>query len=334
MAGFEQVVGHKKVIRHLQNAIENKTVGHAYLFSGADGAGKNLVAKLFAMTVFCEAGGTEPCGTCRSCMQVQSGNHPDVFRVTHEKNIISVDDIRSQLCGPIDIVPYQGPKKLFLVDEAEKMNEQAQNALLKTLEEPPEYAVIVLLANNDEAFLPTIRSRVVRLSFLPAPHGEVVRLLIREKHLPDYRAGLVAALAGDYPGRALTLSDSKESEERKNQVVALMKSLRNLGAEKRIELARTMAAEHKTDLDEYLDLMLVWVRDLLYYKAERKRARLMFREEQDTIAAESEYYTFETLKSFTEEIERLREKAKQNVNLEPSVWVMLEHMSNQADPMR
>lgn len=333
MEGFEQVVGHKKVIRHLQNAIKNRTVGHAYMFSGADGAGKNLVADLFAMTLQCEEGGIEPCGTCKSCLQMLSMNQPDVIRVTHEKAVISVDDIRSQLCSPIDILPYSSPKKIFIIDEAEKMNEQAQNALLKTLEEPPEYAVILLLANNDAAFLQTILSRVVRLPFLPAPHEEVVHFLMEKRKLPDYRAGLVAVLAGDYPGAALALSESQESEERKAEVVSLMKSLRNLGAERRIMLAKTMAAEHKKDLAEYLDLMLVWVRDLLYYKAEPQKARLMFLEEKDVIAEESGYYTYETLHGFINEIEALRTKAEENVNLEPSIWVMLERMSEQTNKM-
>ncbi len=330
MNGFEQVVGHKKVIAHLQNAIRNHTVSHAYLFDGEDGAGKNLVAKVLAATLQCEAGGTEPCGQCRSCLQMDTGNHPDVFWVTHEKSILSVDDIRTQLCDPMSILPYSGPKKIFIVDEAEKMNDQAQNALLKTLEEPPEYGLIILLTNNSETFLQTILSRVVRLPFLPAPHEDVVHFLMEKKKLPDYRAGLVAMLAGDNPGRALALSESEEFQAQKDEVVSLMKGLRNMGAEKRIATTKTLV-ERKADLPDYLDLMLVWVRDLLYYKAEPKKARLMFAAEKDAIAEESEYYTFETLSRFVAEIEELRAKMKANVNPEASVWTMLCHMAEQTE---
>ena len=161
MAGFSEILGHEQIIEHLQNAIKLQKVSHAYILDGEEGAGKKLLARAFAQTLQCERGGVDPCGECHSCKQAQSGNQPDIIEVTHEKPAsIGVEDIRGQLCSDIQIKPYSSPYKIYIVDEAEKMTVQAQNALLKTIEEPPAYGVIMLLTTNADAFLPTILSPV------------------------------------------------------------------------------------------------------------------------------------------------------------------------------
>ena len=145
MAGFADVLGHEQTIAHMKKAIELGKVSHAYIINGEKGSGKKLLAGIFAQTLQCQEKGTEPCMHCQSCLQAQSMNQPDIIRVTHEKpNTISVEDIRGQLNGDIQIKPYSSPYKIYIVDEAEKLSPQAQNALLKTIEEPPAYAVILL----------------------------------------------------------------------------------------------------------------------------------------------------------------------------------------------
>ena len=149
MSGFQDIVGHKQIIEHLKNAEKLNKVSHAYIFSGEKSSGKKLLASRFAELLQCEGEGEKPCGKCRSCRQAESGNHPDIIRITHEKpNTISVDDIREQLVGDVQIKPYQSKYKIYIVPDAEKMNVQAQNALLKTIEEPPAYAVILFLTTN------------------------------------------------------------------------------------------------------------------------------------------------------------------------------------------
>ena len=164
MAGFQDILGHEQIIEHLQNAIKTDKVSHAYILDGPDMSGKKMIADAFAMTLECEKKGTEPCMECHSCKQALGKNQPDIIYLQHEKpNTISVDDFRSQINNDIGVKPYSSPYKVYIVDEAEKMNVQAQNALLKTIEEPPAYAVILLLTNNAEIFLPTIISRCVPL---------------------------------------------------------------------------------------------------------------------------------------------------------------------------
>ncbi|MDE7299609.1 MAG: AAA family ATPase, partial [Lachnospiraceae bacterium] len=161
MNTFKDVIGRENVTEHLKNAIRLNKVSHAYIFCGEDGIGKNFIADIFAAALQCNEYSGEPCCQCKSCRQAEGGNHPDIIRVLHEKATLGVDDIRTQLNNDIAVKPYSGRYKIYIIDEAEKMTEAAQNALLKTIEEPPEYAVILLLTNNIDAFLPTILSRCV-----------------------------------------------------------------------------------------------------------------------------------------------------------------------------
>ena len=160
MSGFKDVVGHSEIIQYIQNAVTEDKVSHAYILNGEKGSGKKMLAGLFAQTLQCEKGGAEPCYECHSCKQAVSGNHPDIIWVTNEKpNSISVDDIRTQVNNTVDIKPYQGPYKVYIIPQADMMTPQAQNAILKTIEEPPSYAVFLLLTENAETLLPTINSR-------------------------------------------------------------------------------------------------------------------------------------------------------------------------------
>lgn len=189
MAGFRDIVGQEQIKEHLQNALESGKISHAYIINGEKSSGKEFIAKVFAMTLQCEAGGTEPCQECHSCKQALSANQPDIIRVTHEKpNTISVDDIRVQINNDVAIKPYSSRYKVYIVNEAEKMTQQAQNALLKTLEEPPEYAVILLLTANVNSLLPTILSRCVVLNMKPVSDTQVKKYLMEQLQIPDYKA--------------------------------------------------------------------------------------------------------------------------------------------------
>ena len=165
MAGFQDIIGQEQIKEHLQNALKAGKISHAYIINGEKSSGKEFIAKVFAMALQCEAPkeNTEvqiPCQECHSCRQALSGNQPDIIKVMHDKaNTISVDDIREQISNDVTVKPYSSPYKIYIMNEAEKMTTQAQNALLKTLEEPPEYVVILLLTTNVNALLPTILSR-------------------------------------------------------------------------------------------------------------------------------------------------------------------------------
>ena len=149
-------------------------------------------------------------------------NHPDIIRVTHEKpNTIGVDDIRNQVNNDIVIKPYKGPKKIYIINEAEKMNVAAQNALLKTLEEPPEYGVILLLTTNVEAMLQTIVSRCIVLTMKPVADDVVQNYIMKEYHVPDYKAAVCAAFARGNIGKARQLASSEDFDNIKDMCRAI-----------------------------------------------------------------------------------------------------------------
>ena len=193
MVGFNNVIGHEEIIRHLQNAIKTGKISHSYIFAGEPGSGKRLLAGIYAMTLQCEEGGENACGKCESCKRAIGKNHPDIIMVKHEKpNTISIDEIREQVVNDVDIKPYSSPYKIYIIPDAEIMTPQAQNALLKTIEEPPEYAVIMLLTSNIDGLLPTIRSRCVRLDLKVVDDGLVKKYLMEHLHIPDYQAEIDA----------------------------------------------------------------------------------------------------------------------------------------------
>ena len=196
MAYFRDIVGHEMTVSYLRGAIRSGNISHAYLISGAPGSGKKLIAEAFAQALLCERGGDEACGECRSCKKFMGKNHPDVIRVVHERPAtIRVDEIREQVIEDAAIRPYDGGKKIYIIDEAEKMNTAAQNAILKTLEEPPDYAVLLLLTTNASIMLETIRSRCVLLPLRPVPDKTVRSWLMEKMEVPAETLPVLGATA-------------------------------------------------------------------------------------------------------------------------------------------
>ena len=196
MLGFNDILGHEQIKEHFRNAAQTGKVSHAYILSGEAGMGRKSLANAFALSLLCEKGMEEPCMQCHACKQVLSGNHPDLIYVTHEKPAsIGVDDIREQINDTIQVRPYSSYYKIYIMDEAEKMTVQAQNALLKTIEEPPAYAVILLLTTNQDAFLPTILSRCVQLKLKPLKDSVVKEYLIQSLGENESEADIYAAFA-------------------------------------------------------------------------------------------------------------------------------------------
>ena len=180
MAGFRNVLGHEQAVNSLQNAIMLGKVSHAYIINGEDGAGKKTLAEAFAMTLQCEKGTKDACLSCHSCKQAMTRNQPDIIYLKPEKeNLISVSDIRQQVNADVAIKPYSSRYKIYIINHAERMNEAAQNAILKTIEEPPEYVVILLLTTNAQMLLPTIRSRCITIEVRPVS-DEIVKNYLME----------------------------------------------------------------------------------------------------------------------------------------------------------
>jgi len=316
MASFKDIIGQEQIKEHFQNAIQMDKVSHAYIIQGELGAGKEFIAKVFAKTLQCEKGETEPCGECRSCKQIDSKNHPDVIWVTHEKpNSIGVEDIRAQVNNDIGIKAYYGPKKIYIINECEKMTVQAQNALLKTLEEPPAYAVIILLTTNADALLSTILSRCVVLHMRPVEDSKIENYLMKQFQLPDYKASLCAAFARGNMGKAKALAENEDFDHIKEEAVSLLKYIHDM------EISEIVAAikrinDFKLDASNYLDIISVWFRDILLFKATKDVNSLIFKEEIQYIKKIASRSSYEGIENIIEALDKAQARLSANVNFD------------------
>lgn len=323
MAGFQDILGHEQIIEHLQNAIKTDKVSHAYILDGPDMSGKKMIADAFAMTLECEKKGTEPCMECHSCKQALGKNQPDIIYLQHEKtNTISVDDIRSQINNDIGVKPYSSPYKVYIVDEAEKMNVQAQNALLKTIEEPPAYAVILLLTNNAEIFLPTILSRCVRLSLKAVPDEKIKAYLMENYEVPDYKADVCVAFAQGNVGKAIELAESEDFNEIKNSALQLIKRLDDIELYEMTEAVKQIS-NYKLKINDYFDLIMIWYRDVLLYKATADVNKLIFKEEVYEIKKEASRSSYGGIENILEALEKAKIRLNANVNFDLVIELLL-----------
>ena len=328
ITGFEEILGNEMVKDHFKRAIENHKISHAYILTGEAGMGRKSIANAFAMTLLCEKGGSEPCMSCHSCKQVMSGNHPDLIYVTHEKpGSIGVDDVREQINDTIMIRPYSSYYKIYIVDEAEKMTVQAQNALLKTIEEPPSYAVIILITTNQEAFLPTILSRCVQMKLKPLKDFTIKSYLTQNLHIPEKDADICAAFARGNLGKAIHLSSSDEFRELFQKVMVLVKNVGTMDISMLLDCIREMI-EQNFDIGEVLDLMQFWYRDVLMFKVTKDMNLLIFKNEYKMINETGEKVDYAGLEAILAAIDTARTRLNANVNMELAMELLLLTMKN------
>ena len=323
MAGFRDIIGHEQIKEHLQNAITMDKISHAYIINGPDKSGKKMLAEAFAMALQCETGGTDGCMECHSCKQAMNHNQPDIIYVSHEKpNTISVDDIRSQVNNDIGIKPYSSKYKIYIVDEAEKMNVQAQNALLKTIEEPPAYAVILLLTTNADTFLPTILSRCVTLNIKVVPDEKIKKFLMKEYQIPDYQADVCVAFAQGNVGKAIQLAVSSDFNELKAAVLQLMKRLDDIEIYE-MGTAIKQINEYKLTINDYFDLMMIWYRDILLFKATGDVNGLIFKDEVYDIKRQAEKSSYRGIENILEALHKAQIRLNANVNFDLVIELLL-----------
>jgi DNA polymerase-3 subunit delta' len=324
MANFHDIIGQEQLKEHLITAIKTDKVSHAYIINGERCMGKEFIAKIFAMAVQCEnPDNTEPCQTCHSCKQALSSNNPDIIFITHEKpGIISVDDIRRQINSDVDIKPYKGPKKIYIIGEAEKMTPQAQNALLKTLEEPPAYAIIILLTANADALLPTINSRCKLLNMKPVAGAKIKHYLMEVMELPDYKADICVAFARGNIGKARLLAVSEEFDKVKDEAISLLKNISDMDISEIIGAIRKIN-EYKFEVGDYLDILSIWYRDVLLFKATRDLSSLIFKDEYHYIKKVADTYDYEGIEEIIDALEKAKARLYANVNFELTMELLL-----------
>jgi DNA polymerase-3 subunit delta' len=289
MQKFSEIIGQKAIKDHIYNALRTGSVSHAYILNGDAGSGRKTLAYTFAAALQCEdlqeetvagvgtaaaageataAGAAaageataaepqhylEPCGRCLSCIQAESRNHPDIITVAHEKPAsISVGEIR-RMRADVQIKPYSSARKIYIIPDAEKLTIQAQNALLKTLEEPPEYAVIILIADGLAGFLPTILSRCVVLQMRAVEEAQIAEFLQRRQNIDPDKAQIIARFAGGNPGKALLLTEDREFMELRDRAVDF---LAHIGRADAVQISEFSSGVDPARRDDLLGLVLM-----------------------------------------------------------------------------
>ncbi len=288
---FSEVIAQDRAVGSLQAALRRGTLHHAYLFGGPAGVGKGTAARLLAQAVNCTGAAPapaaapgaypeDPCGTCASCRKVAKGSHPDVTILAEERVMakagrwepkggrtpskeIVVDQVRDLVDHRLAMRRFEGRRRVVVIDPADAMNVQAQNALLKTLEEPPDDTTLVLVASAPDALLPTIKSRCLRVAFAPLPQAVIEERLVKAGHQAG-SARLAASLSGGSLGRALELDDDTLASRRESLLRVAALGPEDAGA------WVAFARDHGEDREaaaELGELLLVWWRDVLAVQA-------------------------------------------------------------------
>ena len=297
MATFKDIIGQEQIKEHLTNAIEQGKISHAYVINGERFSGKEFIANVFAMALQCEhPDGVEPCQECHSCKQALSANQPDIIRVTHEKpNTIGVDDIRTQINTDIAIKPYSSPRKIY---------------------------IILILTTNVDALLPTILSRCVVLNMKPVRDDLVKKYLMEELQIPDYKANVCVAFARGNLGKAKQLASSEEFDHIKEEAVSMLKYVQDMEINEMLAAVKKIQ-EYKFDVDDYLDILAIWYRDVLLFKATNDANHLIFKEEIQYIKKCADRCAYEGIEDILKALDKAKSRLKANVNFELTMELLL-----------
>jgi DNA polymerase-3 subunit delta' len=256
------IVGNQRVVAALSAAVASGDYAHAYLFAGPEHVGRAAVARLLAQALNCEAA-ERPCGECAACRRIAAGIHSDVVTVGVQpsdeggaRTAISVEQLRD-VQATVSLNPFEGRLRVVIIDPADEMTAGAQNAFLKTLEEPPPNTVFVLIASREDRLLETVHSRCRRLAFRLVPVAEVEAAL-RERGVPGERAALLARLARGRPGWAFRAAADDETLAARERALDQARSLPALSVSERMELAERLSEEFKKDREAVLPLLAEW----------------------------------------------------------------------------
>ena len=215
----------------------------------------------------------------------------------------------------MDIKTYQGPYKVYIIPQADMMTPQAQNAILKTIEEPPSYAVFLLLTENAETLLPTINSRCVMLKLRNIKDTLIKKYLMENLEIPDYKADMCTAFAQGNMGRAIMLANSDHFNEIREEAVQLLKHINEMELNEIVAAVKNISV-YKLEITDYLDIIMIWYRDVLLYKATKEIDKVVFKDQLQSIKEQARKSSYEGIELILESLEKAKARLKANVNFD------------------
>lgn len=326
MYRYSEALCQERIINYLKKIKAAGSISHAYIIQDEFSENAKTIAYAFAMSLHCQKGGVEACYDCHACKQILKNNHPDLIYVeAQNQKSISVGDIREKVNDTVEIKPYNSLYKVYIIDKADSMTVQAQNALLKTMEEPPEYAVIILIAQSLDRFLPTIKSRCIKLH-ISLISNQVILEKLRSLGIDSELSKSLASFSRGNLAKALTFS----REENINIYKENINILTNISSSNSIELydyaELINARENKMD---FMDFCLMWYRDILLLSVNKNAENLIFKSEYRTLRKLTSVYSFSDLENITDSINHAIEELSSNVNSKYVIKLMLMQCAKQ-----
>lgn len=313
MNDWSNIQGHEQIKNDLRQLLAEKRLPHALLFTGIEGIGKNLTAKVLAKVLFCSGEKEKPCNNCPSCRAFDAKNHPDFYCLEPEgkANNIKIEQIR-QMQSQIALSPYLADKRVVIINDAETMNEAAENSLLKTLEEPTGDVVFILVTANKDLLLPTILSRCMKLYFAPLSEDEIKIILKSKYAVNEDKATVIAKLSGGSMKRAISFLDDDNFNLCQNAMDFLSK---DLNAKDIWQISDEFSAMDKAKIKQWADFLQMIIRDLLLLQTGADDNLLYNRDKKDVLDKLIVNFSLNRLFNCQNLIENLVKRLSSNADL-------------------
>ena len=304
-------LGHEHILSLLRQTVAEGRPAHAYLFSGPEGIGKKLVAVRFAAMLNCPQSQDDSSASCPVCRRICEEKHPDFIIEKPLRGMIRIDRVR-HIQSFFQFAPVEAFYRVAIIDDAHSMNRAAQNALLKTLEEPPAGRVLILVTSKPFLLLPTVRSRCRRIRFGPI-RNDILAEILEQQGLDREKVSLVAATSGGSVARALEMSASHFLDLRR-QMIDMLADSQSVGIRGNLELSAEISKDRDLALDA-IGIALSWVRDLLAVKEGSVGSGIINSDLLDRIVFSAEHLTREQLFSIYDELVKASELVEAEINV-------------------
>ncbi len=308
---FKDIIGQENLKRVLINSLNEQQISHAYIFCGEDGLGKKTMAKIFSKKLLCKNMNKSDC-KCKSCMVFENETHPDFFNIKKDGNSIGVDKIR-QMQSQIVVSPIYGAKKIFLINDAEKLTKEAQNALLKIMEEPPHYVVIMLVTNNSNMLLETIRSRAIQYNFSKNTRDEVRKYLETKYGENISNINFLISCSDGKIGKVVEIMNTDDINQIRDVVIDYASKIKLMKMNEILN-AIDFFTQNKDRIELLLNMMTMFFRDLLILKQTKDYELLTNIDKRDILIHRMDEFSCRELIRNIETITEATKYIRRNVN--------------------
>ncbi len=315
MIDFKEIIGHKRSIQILKNRIKLDKISHSYLFTGKEGTGKKLTAIAFSKAISCINLSKEqnPCNQCSACLKFEKGISADFNIIAPLDTVIKIEQIR-ELKKNIYLKPLENNKKIYLIDDADKMTIEASNSLLKILEEPPIFAVLILITAFPDAILPTIFSRCCPVPFKPLSIEDQREILLENSSLEKNQLDNFIRLSYGSPGKVLSLVNNQQKMATISQYIDSLVQIRPEELSDYMFTPEKIFPDIMNSFQDFVEMMILWFRDILLVKMGIDRNQLIFQKQASTIQLYAQYYSRERIIIILEYLANIPEELEKHIN--------------------